>query len=140
MRKTRLPYLLSPLFLLFLLLAPGSAVGQTISWTNPTTGIDNTGTTVPLTSAEQAALKNYLRYRPIGGAWTSFAQTVGGKTQWIGTLPVAAGVAADYSLSAALVGPDGIERESAFSPPVRYTRPFPPGPTPGAATGVTISP
>ncbi len=68
-----------------------------------------------------------------------FAETAGGKSSWSGTLPVAAGIAADYTVSAALTGQDGIDRDSAMSEAVRYTVPFPPGPTPGSPTGPTIS-
>jgi len=120
--------------LAFVLLA---AIGQaeTLRWTNPTT--DNTG--AALSTEEQAALTNYLRYKVGTGAWTYFGETRDGKTSWVGTLPVSVGVAADYTVSASLKGADGVERESAMSAPVSYTVPFPPGPTPGAATGVTIS-
>jgi hypothetical protein len=122
--------------ILFMALCVARGWPETIRWTNPTT--DNTGTA--LSAADQAALKNFLRYRPeAGGSWTYFAETAGGKSSWVGTLPVAAGIAADYTVSAALTGPDGIERESAMSVPVRYTVPFPPGPTPGSPTGPTIS-
>jgi len=136
--KAKLWFVWCVMLVLFLLLA-GKGIAETISWSNPTTGIDNTGATVSLSAAEQAALTNYLRYKVGTGAWTYFGETRDGKTSWIGTLPTAAGVAADYTVSAALKGADGIERDSAMSTPVRYTVPFPPGPTPGAATGVTIS-
>jgi hypothetical protein len=124
--------------LAFILLA---AIGraETIRWGNPTMGIDNTGAAVTLSPAEQAALTNYLRYKVGTGAWTYFAETRDGKTSWVGTLPAAVGVAADYTISAALRGSDGIERDSAMSAPVSYTVPFPPGPTPGSPTGLTIS-
>jgi len=117
----------------------GQATGETISWTNPTTGVDNTGATVPLTTTEQAALKNNLRYKLGTGMSTLFGTTTGGKASWTGTLPVAEGVLATYTVSAALLGADGIERESAESNGTVYTRPFPPGKTPGAPSGVTIS-
>lgn len=111
------------------------ANSETVSWTNPTT--DNTG--VALSAADQAALTNYLRYKVGTGAWTYFGETRDGKTSWTGTLPVAAGVAADYTVSAALRGSDGIERDSAMSAPMNYTVPFLPGPTPGSPGRPIIS-
>lgn len=113
------------------------AIAETISWSNPTT--DNTG--AALTTTQQSSLTNYLRYRvpPTTGAWTYFGETSGGKTSWIGTLPPAAGVEAEYSVSASLRGGDGVERDSAYSTAVRYTVPFPPGPTPGSPAGMTIT-
>jgi hypothetical protein len=116
-----------------LLVAIGHA--ETVRWANPTT--DNTG--AALSAAQQAALTNYLRYKVGSGAWTYFGETRDGKTSWTGTLPAAEGVAADYTVSAALRGSDGIERDSAMSAPVSYTVPFPPGPTPGSPVGPTIS-
>jgi hypothetical protein len=120
-------------------------LAETITWTNPTTGVNDNGASVALTEADQAAITNYIRYKPIGGTWTYLGETRGGKTSWTGTLPLAEGIAADYSVSAALVGPDGVERDSwtkgeAVHSTVRYTRPFPAGPTPGAPGGLTITP
>jgi hypothetical protein len=116
------------------------AKAETARWQNPTTAIDNTGATIPLSAEEQAALKNYLRYRiPPATTWTYFAETSGGETSWTGNLPVAAGVAAEYSVSAALKGKDGIERDGKISPPFPYTVPFPPGPTPGSPSGMTMT-
>jgi hypothetical protein len=125
--------------LLLFVLTAGIGRPETLRWENPTTGIDNTGATAPLTVAEQAALTNYLRYKVGTGAWTYFTETRDGKTSWTGTLPAAVGVAADYTVSAALRGADGVERDSAMSAPVSYTVPFPPGPTPGSPVGPTIS-
>lgn len=118
-----------------------TVLAETLTWTNPTSGIDNTGVTVPLTTAEQGALKNYLWYRvPPATTWTYFAETAGGKTTWVGTLPSAPGVPAVYTVSAALLGADGIERDSAKDPvPVTYTVPFPPGRTPGNPSGTKIT-
>lgn len=132
--KAKLWFLWCVGLVLFVLLAP-IVHAETIRWTNPTT--DNTG--AALTSADQAALTNYLRYKVGSGAWTYFGETRDGKTFWVGTLPAAPGVAADYTVSAALRGADGIERDGAMSAAVRYTVPFPPGPTPGSPTGPTIS-
>jgi hypothetical protein len=127
-----------------ILLSVPLAFGETIRWTNPTTGTDNAGNAVALTAEEQGKITNYLRYRTIGGTWTYFAETRGGKTSWTGSVPVADGVAADYSVSAALLGADGVERDSwskgeAAHSVVRYTRPFPAGPTPEVPGGLTIT-
>ena len=127
-----------------ILLCAGLVYAEVLTWTNPTTGTDNAGQVTTLSAADQAALTNYLRYRPIGGAGTYFGETRGGKTSWTGALPIAEGAAADYSVSAALKGADGIERDSwskgeAGHSIVRYTRPFPPGPTPAAATELKIT-
>ncbi len=139
MKQKNVGTILGLLVLGAILLFAGIALAETIRWANPTTATDNTGATVSLTAEEQAALTNYLRYRPVGGEWTYLGETRDGKTSWTGTLPVAEGVPADYSVSAALKGSDGVERDSAMSAPVRYTRPFPPGPTPGAPAGLTIT-
>jgi hypothetical protein len=132
MKKFGLPFLL---LVLLLVAAAGNAAGETISWSNPAKYADNTA----IASDNQAKIKNYLRYRVGTGSWTYFAETTGGKTSWTGTLPVAEGVTAGYSVSAALTGADGMERDSAYSPEVKYMRPFAVR-IPGAPSGVAISP
>jgi hypothetical protein len=123
------------IIVLLALFVAAPVIAETINWTNPTTYTDNTA----IAAADQAKIKTYLRWRTGAGAWTYFSETAGGKQSWTGTLPAAVGVTAGYSVSAALTGADGIERDSAFSPEVSYTRPFPVK-VPGAPSGVTIVP
>jgi len=124
------------IILLLGLAAVGMAETNTMTWINPTTYADGTD----IVPADQAKIKNYLRYKLVSdGAWTYFGETAGGKKTWTGTLPVAAGIAADYTVSAALTGQDGVELDSDMSPATRYTVPFPPGKKPGSPGAPTIS-
>ena len=113
------------------------ADAETVGWTNPTMYADGSA----ISADNQAKIKNYLRYRvpPTTGTWTYFAETAGGKNSWVGTLPPAAGVAAEYTVSAALTGADGAEKDSDPCAPFAYTVPFPPGRTPGSPSGMTIT-
>ena len=123
------------IIVLLALFVAAPAIAETISWTNPTTYADNTA----ISAADRALIKNYLRYRIGTGTWGYLGETTGGKLSWTGTLPAAVGVAAGYSVSAALTGADGVERDSAPSPEVSYTRPFPVK-VPVAPSAVTIVP
>jgi hypothetical protein len=106
-------------------------------------GTNSAENAITLTTEQRESLKNYIRYRVDGGEWMYLGETTGGQTSWTGTLPLAEGEAADFAVSAALFGADGIERDSwntsqASHEVVRYTRPFSPGPTPGAPSGVLV--
>ena len=151
---------------LALLLVPLVVGAEVISWDLPTTYVD--GTTISAT--DRARITVYLRGWKASNptAKTYFGEKRGGGTSWgvsgdntyimnkmnewatinavPGWVPIVPGDTINVTASAALVGTDNVERDSAESPPIAHTiykaPPPPPPPIPSCAppSGITIKP
>lgn len=167
MRKRRVIQFLIIALILFPLIVGPQAMAETITWLLPTTYVD--GTTI--SAADKARITVYLRgwKNSNPAAKTYFGETRGGKTVWgvggdntyimgkmnewgasnnvPGWVAIVPGDTISVTLSAALVGTDNVERDSAESPPYAWTiykapppppPPPPPSPSCAAPSGITI--
>jgi hypothetical protein len=151
-----------------LLLLPLVVGAETISWLLPTTYVDNSA----ISAADQARITVYLRGWKAGnpGAKTYFGEARNGLTSWgasndntkimnrmnegaaansvPGWVVLKPGDNVITTLSAALVGSDGVERDGPESPPYAWTiykapvAPLPPVVIPSCnpPTGISIKP
>jgi hypothetical protein len=112
-----------------ILLFASGASAATLSWTAPTTGIDNTtGATVPLTSAEISRLI-YTPYvgSSSSGPWTAGAATAAGATSAPGLSEPARGSTLWYTADATLDGLRGNKAPAVSKVGGQVPRPNPPG-------------
>lgn len=116
------------------MLSAGSALGQTVTWTNPTTYTDNTA----ISAAAQATITTRLFYDVDQlGTPTLFATVTNGVTTWTGALPTACaakGFTCYYTATASIPAEGDVQ--SAYAPYVSYTVPYVAPLTP---TSITIT-
>lgn len=91
---------------------------ETVTWSNPTTYIDNTS----ISPTNAAQLRTNLQYRIGAGSWTAFGTATGGASTLVAPYVTPGGGTSYWR--AQTVSPLDNNATSAWSPEYTYVRPF----------------